>query len=235
MGHKIRTQFGKTNISGDGNYITQIGQGNQNNSNNTTHNHYHGNNKTASSDSSEAIIFGGTILFLVAFMNYSLFKYANYVTTVITYAHLGLFLTLLAIYNLYKNQDLDIKDYLNILLILVIGTLSFSCTSDLFSMQEFKTLAEHAKDKTFLEYWNVKTEWKIISIYFLISSILISFLLFANICFTISFLRYSFGYCKQSNFIGMVIILIVAILSCYFIIFNPSILIKLISQIPIIK
>lgn len=31
MGHKIRAQLGKTNVAGTGNYINQIGNGNQNN------------------------------------------------------------------------------------------------------------------------------------------------------------------------------------------------------------
>ena len=34
MGNNIKAQIGKTNISGDGNNIKQIGYGNQNNSNN---------------------------------------------------------------------------------------------------------------------------------------------------------------------------------------------------------
>ncbi len=235
MGHKIRAQIGKTNISGDGNNVTQIGYGNQNNSNNTTHNHYHGNNPTSQSDSGEFLIFGVVTIILIALMNYSLFKYADYVTLAITYAHIVLFLILFAAYNLYKNQDLDKKDVLNIFLISLIGLLSFLCAKELFSIQDFKSLSNYANDKKFLEYWDMPRQWKIKSFYFLFSSISIAILLSINIYFTISFLRYSCGSREQSNFIGVVIILVLAILAYYFIIYDSRILLKFISQILMIK
>lgn len=53
MGNNIKAQIGKTNISGDGNNIKQIGYGNQNNSNNIVHNHYHQTNQYSSSDGNE--------------------------------------------------------------------------------------------------------------------------------------------------------------------------------------
>ena len=107
MGNNIKAQIGKTNISGDGNNIKQIGYGNQNNSNNIVHNHYHQTNQNSSSDGNELILFGIFITGFIIFMNYILFKNAYYISNIIKYIHASLALMPIALYNIYKKEALS--------------------------------------------------------------------------------------------------------------------------------
>ena len=102
MGNNIKAQIGKTNISGDGNNIKQIGYGNQNNSNNIVYNHYHQTNQNSSSDGNKLILFGIFITGFIIFMNYILFKNAYYISNIIKYIHASLALMPIALYNIYK-------------------------------------------------------------------------------------------------------------------------------------
>ena len=235
MGNNIKTQIGKTNISGDGNNIKQIGYGNQNNSNNIVHNHYHQTNHNSSPDGNELILFWIFITGIIIFMNYVLFKHAYYISNIIKYIHASLVLIPIALYNIYKKEALSKNNIFKSSLILIIGVLSFICTKELFTMNEFKALANHAYNKNLSEYWNMQREWKIISIYFLIGTTLITLLLGINIFFTIAFFKYSLTLEKVINLTGIIIIFLLAILIFYFIIFDKAILLNLINKIPLIK
>ncbi|OOF55408.1 hypothetical protein BKK56_06630 [Rodentibacter genomosp. 2] len=98
-------------------------------------------------------------------------------------------------------------------------------------MGDFHSLAKYAQNKTFLEFWYIKREWKIVSIYFLIGSIFSIFLLIINTIYTIFFIKYSKGLRKQSNLTCLFFILWIAIITYYFIIIDSSILLKFISKI----
>ena len=235
MGNNIKAQIGKTNISGDGNNIKQIGYGNQNNSNNIVHNHYHQTNQNSSSDGNELILFGILITGFIIFMDYILFKYAYHISNIIKYTHAILALTPISLYNVYKKEALSKNNILKSLLILIIGVLSFICAKELFSMDDFKELANHAYNKKFLEYWDMKREWKVRSIYFFIGTTLVTLLLSINIFFTILFFKYSLTLEKVINLTGVIIIFLLAISIFYFIIFDKSILLNLINKIPLIK
>ena len=235
MGNNIKAQIGKTNISGDGNNIKQIGYGNQNNSNNIVHNHYHQTNHNSSPDGNELILFGIFITGIIIFMNYVLFKHAYYISNIIKYIHASLALIPIALYNIYKKEALSKNNIFKSSLILIIGVLSFICAKELFTMNEFKALANHAYNKNLSEYWNMQREWKIISIYFLIVTTSITLLLGINIFFTIAFFKYSLTLEKLINLTGIIIIFLLAILIFYFIIFDKAILLNLINKIPLIK
>ncbi len=225
MGNNIKAKIGKTNISGGGNNIKQISYGNQNNSNNIVYNHYHQTNQNSSSDGNELILFGIFITGFIIFMNYILFKHAYYISNIIKYTHTILALTPISLYNVYKKEALS----------LIIGALSFICAKELFTMNEFKALANHAYNKNLSEYWNMQREWKIISIYFLIGATLVTLLIGINIFFTILFFKYSLTLEKVINLTGIIIIFLLAILIFYFIIFDKAILLNLINKIPLIK
>ena len=229
MGNNIKAQIGKTNISGDGNNIKQIGYGNQNNSNNIVHNHYHQTNQNSSSDGNELILFGIFITGFIIFMNYILFKHAYYISNIIKYIHASLALIPIALYNIYKKEALSKNNIFKASFILIIGALSFICA------KEFKALANHAYNKNLSEYWNMQREWKIISIYFLIGATLVTLLIGINIFFTILFFKYSLTLEKVINLTGIIIIFLLAILIFYFIIFDKTILLNLINKIPLIK
>lgn len=235
MENNIKAQIGKTNISGDGNNIKQIGYGNQNNSNNIIHNHYHQTNQNSSSDGNGLILFGVFITGFIIFMNYILFKNAYYISNIIRYIHASLALIPIALYNIYKKEALSKNNILKSSLILIIGVLSFICAKELFTMNEFKALADHAYNKNLSEYWNMQREWKIISIYFLIGTTLVTLLLGINIFSTIAFFKYSLTLEKTINLTGIIIIFLLAILIFYFIIFDQAILLNLINKIPLIK
>ena len=190
MGHNLRGQVGKTNTSGNGNYVTQIGKINQNNSNNTTiHQHYHS-SASSQQDNFVALLFilfvGGVILIL-ALMAYYLFRYSDYIALVIEYGHIILFVAIYAIYRTIKVDGFDSKDSLNFLLILGIGLLSFYWAVELFSMKQFISLSQYAQKTELSQFWQIDTGWKVKSIYFLFNSILIITLLAINIYFSISF------------------------------------------------
>ena len=102
-------------------------------------------------------------------------------------------------------------------------------------MDDFKELANHAYNKKFLEYWDMKREWKVRSIYFFIGTTLVTLLLSINIFFTILFFKYSLTLEKVINLTGVIIIFLLAISIFYFIIFDKSILLNLINKIPLIK
>ena len=235
MGNNIKAQIGKTNISGAGNNIKQIGYGNQNNSNNIVYNHYHQTNQNSSSDGNKLILFGIFITGFIIFMNYILFKHAYYISNIIKYIHASLALIPIALYNIYKKEALSKNNILKSSLILIIGALSFICVKELFTMNEFKALANHAYNKNLSEYWNMQREWKIISIYFLIGTTLVTLLLSINIFFTIIFFKYSLTLERVINLTGIIIIFLLAILIFYFIIFDKAILLNLINKIPLIK
>ena len=235
MKNNIKAQIGKNNTSGDGNNVNQIGYGNQNNSNNIVHNHYHQTNQNSSSDGNELILFGIFTTGFIIFMNYILFKHAYYISNIIKYIHASLALIPIALYNIYKKEALSKNNILKSLLILIIGALSFICAKELFSMDDFKELANHAYNKKFLEYWDMKREWKVRSIYFFIGTTLVTLLLSINIFFTILFFKYSLTLEKVINLTGVIIIFLLAISIFYFIIFDKSILLNLINKIPLIK
>ena len=235
MGNNIKAQIGKNNTSGDGNNVNQIGYGNQNNSNNIVHNHYHQTNQNSSSDGNELILFGILITGVIIFMDYILFKDAYHISNIIKYTHAILALTPISLYNVYKKEALSKNNILKSLLILIIGVLSFICAKELFSMDDFKELANHAYNKKFLEYWDMKREWKVRSIYFFIGTTLVTLLLSINIFFTILFFKYSLTLEKVINLTGVIIIFLLAISIFYFIIFDKSILLNLINKIPLIK
>ena len=235
MKNNIKAQIGKNNTYGDGNNVNQIGYGNQNNSNNIVHNHYHQTNQNSSSDGNELILFGILITGFIIFMDYILFKHAYYISNIIKYTHVILALTPIALYNIYKKEVLSKNNILKSSLILIIGVLSFICAKELFSMDEFKALANHAYNKNFSEYWNMQREWKVRSIYFFICTTLVTLLLGINIFFTIAFFKYSLTLEKVINLTGIIIIFLLAILIFYFIIFDKSILLNLINKIPLIK
>lgn len=115
MGHKIRAQLGKTNVAGTGNYINQIGNGNQNN---TTVIHYYNTKSDNQSDGGVIALLGIFVIFIFTFVNHLLFKYANYIMPVIKYMHAIFFVTLVPMYKLYSHRDLDTKDIVNLLTIL---------------------------------------------------------------------------------------------------------------------
>lgn len=235
MGHKIRAQIGKTNISGDGNNVTQVGQGNQNNSNNVTHNHYHSANIGSQSNEIDFILFIGIGIFLICFLPYALFKYSIEITFLIKWLHLFLLINLYPIYFLSKIGDRDCKDIINFIFIFGIGTLSFLLSEELFSKSEFHTLVDYAKDKSFLDFWNMVRDWRVKTIYFFIGSILTSLLIVINAYFTISFLKYSLCLKKQNNLIGVFFILIISMFIYYLIIYKQNIVLVNIGKLPFIK
>ncbi|WP_118781755.1 hypothetical protein [Haemophilus haemolyticus] len=234
MGHQIRAQIGKGNTSGNANNVTQIGIGNQNNSNNTTNNYYNNTPKNNNEISSIAGV-GVAAIIIIAAINYYLFKYADCISKTILYLHVFLLLNLISVYNLFKIGDFDKKDFFNLILIFLIGLISFLYAKELFSMEKFHALSKYAQNKSFSEYWEMVREWKVYSIYFLISSILSVVLLVMNLIYTYKFLSYSIASKTQSNLIGMFVALLVAAGSYYFIITEPKFLLSCINDIKLIK
>lgn len=232
MGYNLRAQVGKTNTSGNGNYVTQIGKINQNNSNNTTiHQHYH-DSASSQQDNSVAlpfILFGG-VIFILALMAYYLFKYSDYIVPIIEYGHIILFIAIYAIYRTIKVDGFDSKDSWNFLLILGIGLLSFYWALKLFSMKYFISLSQYAQKTELSQFWQIDTEWKVRSIYFLINSILIITLLAINIYFSISFTRYSLGKGRQGNLVLISVFSILSFILYYFCMIDPNWLNKLIGS-----
>ena len=232
MGHNLRGQVGKTNTSGNGNYVTQTGQINQNNSNNTTiHQHYH-NNDSSQQDNSAAllfILFGGVILIL-ALMAYYLFRYSDYIVLIIEYGHIILLAAIYAIYRTTKIDGFDSMDSLNFLLILGIGLLSFYWAVELFSMKEVIALSQYAKETELSQFWQIDIGWKVKSIYFLINSILIIILLAINIYFSISFTRYSLGCGRQGDLVLIAVFSILFFILYYFSMIDPDWLNKFIGS-----
>lgn len=234
MGHKIRAQLGKTNILGDANNVTQIGPGNQNNSNNTTHNHYHNSVSSTQSDNGE-MIFAFLFIVIIAPISYYLFKYGDYILNGIIWLHVFLLLNFKSAYDLYKNRDFDGKDFLNLIFILAIGIISFLYSKGLFSVKEFNALIKHAENKNFSEYWNMTRDWKVYSIYFLISSLLSLVILIINLIYTYTFFRYSKASKKQSSLVGIFIILFITGAIYYFVIKEPIHIIHFINDIKLIS